>query len=253
MTETLAERKRRERQQKLEMLRRRQRMQLAAVAGALAAVVVLAVVFLNSSYFEVRTVTIEGAAHVPAVTLERARAIGLGSNIIRYPSARVAALLTRNPWVREATVRRRWPNEVVVKVVERTPEYSIFDGIRYYLVASDGVVLKVSETPETSVQIADLPVKKLEVGDTVTAEEFAQAVRIVRKLPADLRKGLTVVSARSLERITLYVNGVEVLYGMAEHEDEKNVVLREIFSREGTSVISIDVRVPTNPVVKGKP
>lgn len=253
MSETYAERKRRERERRIKEQRRKQQIQMAIAGGLIVAIILIAVVILNSDFFRVKTVHIEGARHVPAQTIKAAQDAGRGVNILRYPGAKVRAILLKSPWVKDVTIKRRWPDTIEITIAEREGTYSIFDGLKYYLVAPDGVVLAVSEEPPTRVQIADLPIKKLSVGSVVKSEEFKQAVAILSSLPRALSKGLTVISASSPERITLYINGVEVLYGMAESQQEKNTVLQEIFSREGTSVISVDVRVPTNPVVKGKP
>jgi len=253
VSETYAERKRRERERRIKEQRRKQQIQMAIAGGLIVAIIIVAVAILNSDFFTVKTVRIEGARHVPAQTVRAAQDAGRGVNILRYPGAKVRAILLKSPWVKDVTIKRRWPDTIEIAITERKGTYSIFDGLKYYLVAPDGVVLAVSEEPPTRVQIADLPIKSPSVGSVVASEEFKQAVAVLSSLPPALSKGLTVISARSPERITLYINGVEVLYGMAESQQEKNMVLEEIFSREGTSVISVDVRVPTNPVVKGKP
>lgn len=253
MSQTLAERKRKERQEKLEKIRLRQRQQFIGFLIAFVLIIALTIYFLNSGYFKVKTVGFEGVSHITKENLEKARNMFTGKNIFRVPVDGAKKILMSSPWVKEVEIHRDFPDKVNIKVIERKPVASITDGIQHFLVSNDGVVLEVSDSAPELIQIADLPVRKLESGDEVRAEEFDEAMEIYTSLSLSLKKQVSVISAPSTERIILYISGVEVLYGMAEHLEEKNAVLEQILKKEGTSVISIDIRVPTNPVVKTQP
>ncbi len=253
MNQTLAERKRKERQEKLERIRRRQKRQFIGFLIAFVLIIVLAIYFLNSDYFKVKAISFEGTSHLAKENLEKIKNMFTGKNIFRVPVKDAKEILSSSPWVKEVEIHRDFPDKINVKVIEREPVASITDGIQYFLVSDDGMVLEVSDSAPELIQIADLPVRKLKPGDEVKTEEFNEAMEIYTGLPSSLKKKVSVISAPSLERIILYISGVEVLYGMAEHLEEKNAVLEQILKKEGTSVISIDIRVPTNPVVKSQP
>lgn len=253
MSETLAERKRRERQEKLKRIRRRQRQQFIAFVTVFILVIGAAIYFFNSDYFKVKRVNIYGARHISKGNIDKARGMFIGKNIFRIPIRDVKGIFLSSPWVKDVKIYRDWPDSVNVKVIERKPIASITDGIQYFLVSDDGVVLEVTDTAPDLIQIADLPVKKLRPGEKVKTDEFTEAMKIFVNLPPFLKKKVSIISAPSVERIILYMGGVEVLYGMAEHFEEKNAVLEQILRKEGKSAISIDIRVPTNPVVKTQP
>lgn len=253
MNQTLAERKRKERLEKLERIRRRQRRQFIAFLISLVLIIALAIYFLNSGYFRVKAVNFKGTSHIAEENLKKAKNMFTGKNIFRIPIKDVREILMSTPWVKEVEIHREFPDRINIRVIERKPVATITDGIQYFLVSDDGMVLEASDSQPELIQIADLPIKRLKPGDIVKVEEFNEAMKIYTNLPLSIKKKVSVISAPSTERIILYIRGVEVLYGMAEHLEEKNAVLEQILKKEGTSVISIDIRVPTNPVVKSQP
>lgn len=250
MNETIVERKRRERKEKLEKQRKAQQRQIIVFVGTLCIIVIALIYFLNSDFFKVKEVYVGKVEHISNTDIGKAKSLGEKKNIFFFPSAEIRTIFQDNPWVKNVEIRKDWPDRVIIKINERKPFGYITDGIKYYAVSDDGFVLEISDTPENLVQFADLPLKKPEVGSQIKSEEFSQAIKIFKSLPESFKKGVRVISARSPERIIIYMNGIEILYGMAEHLEEKNAVLKQIIQREGTAVISIDIRVPTNPVVK---
>lgn len=253
MAETVAERKKRERKEKLELQKKKQKRQYLVILVIILALIVGIVYFMTSDFFNVKKVQVTGGEHIVEENKAGVRKLVLGKSIFRVPTGNIKSILSRNPWVKEVKISKDYPDRVVININERKPVAVLSDGISYYTVSGDGHVLEISEKPSQLVQIMDIPLKNLSVGEKINSEEFKQALEIYKSLPQSLKKDVMVISAPSVERIVMYVGGVEVIYGMAEHIEEKNTVLKEILSREGTSVISIDIRVPTNPIVKGEP
>lgn len=219
----------------------------------IAALIAIGVVLLNSDYFSIKEVKVNGAEHVSESELDKARLALLDKNIFRAPLEEVRNKLTSNPWVKEVKFKKDYPRTIIITIVERRPVVQVSDGINYFTVAEDGMVLEEKGEPVNLVQVVDLPIARPEVGKVIDAQEFKDTITILNSLPSDIRKEVLVVSAPSSDRIIFYVGGTEVIYGLAEHIEEKNTVLKEILSREGTSAISIDIRLPTNPIVKTSP
>lgn len=253
MPETLVEIKRREREKKLREARKRQKRTMAAAVAVFILFILLAVFFLSSDYFKIKTVNFSKTVHVSSKTLAEAEKILRGKNIFRAPVKKAAEVLLRDPWVKEANIKRKLPDKIEVVIAERKPAAQIaFEGF-YYLVSDDGMVLERRHSPEDIVQIADLPVKTVKVGRALKIAEFESAMKVYKGLDSELRQKVLVISAPSADRIIFYLGGIEVIFGQAEYLDEKIKILKEILKREGDKAISIDLRVPDNPIVKVKP
>lgn len=91
--------------------------------------------------FSVREIVVEGRHETPEGTLLAALGARRGTPILFFNTAAAAARIERIGWVKTATVARRLPNEVLVRLVERQPfaRWQI-DG-RIEVVDQDGTVL----------------------------------------------------------------------------------------------------------------
>lgn len=116
------------------------------VAAGIAAALVAFGLFLHhyvtsSEHFEVRDITLEGAARVGRDEILAAGGIAAGANVFEIDPAEAAAKIRALPWIRSATVRRRLPGEVSVKVQERTAAAVVeLEGL--YLVDAEGSIFK---------------------------------------------------------------------------------------------------------------
>ena len=87
----------------------------------------------RSQLFTVRTVDMNRCANV---SLEEVWAIvrGDGSGILwSVPSKEIARQLSRHPWVRTVSVRKSFPDRLVVRIEERTPAAMVNLDALYYL------------------------------------------------------------------------------------------------------------------------
>lgn len=253
MSETLKEIKRREREKKLLEARKRQRKKLLIFFAAFLAFASVLVFFLNSDYFRVRNVTTTKTAHINKAKVEKAISLLKGKNIFRAPVSEAKEVIISDPWAKEVTIKRRLPDRMEIRIVERRPVAQISKDGFYYLISEDGMVLERSIEQKDLIEIADLPVKSVKAGSRLRSREFQEAMKVYRSLDSDIKRQVLVISAPSTDRLIFYIGGIEVVYGQATYLAEKNLILREILKREGKKAISIDLRVPDNPVVKTEP
>ncbi|MFQ3596581.1 MAG: FtsQ-type POTRA domain-containing protein, partial [Sphingomonadaceae bacterium] len=71
--------------------------------------------------FSVRQVVVEGDMHQPRLPLYREVLSGGTDAMILLDLPDLRARIEALPWVREAHVRRRWPDTLIVTLVEREP------------------------------------------------------------------------------------------------------------------------------------
>ena len=97
--------------------------------------------FATSDELAVRDIVVEGTA---ATTPDAVRAVlqgYMGRNLVELALDEVATDATKNPWVKQATVKRILPGTLRVSVTERTPGALALLGGLVYVVDDAGVVM----------------------------------------------------------------------------------------------------------------
>jgi len=88
------------------------------IASVLLAVVVVVGVVV-SPLFRISNVEAVGATHTSAQEIVQVARVGHGSSMILLDTGTIAKRVEQLPWVRTATVERRWPNSLAIVVAER--------------------------------------------------------------------------------------------------------------------------------------
>ena len=95
----------------------------------------------------------------------------------------MAARLAQNPWVKEAALRRRLPNRLVVRVVERAPA-AVLIGAQAHLVSGDGTILEpAQEEAGATFPVLRAPQGRgFSVGERVSGQELSGALGVWRQV-----------------------------------------------------------------------
>jgi cell division protein FtsQ len=231
--------------------RRRLRLVLGAVvAGAL---VVGGVAVLHSPVFAARHVTVRGAHHVPARLIVRTAGLSGSPPLVDVDSATEARRLESIPWVARAVVARRWPDSVVVTVVERVPVAAMARAAPasgYALVDASGRVHEWTGAVPGGMPVLLAPLSPRRPGTVLgvaarPALVVADAAR--RSLPGYVRA----VSVDRFGAVRLDLgDGVQVLVGRDISLGPKLAALRSVLAGappQGPELI--DVTVPGEPTV----
>lgn len=191
---------------------------------------------------QVTTTGIEASGTHPILADERVVA---GTPMILVDPARVERRLSEDPWVAEATVRRLWPNEMTVDVVERTPTAWVHTEGGWTRRAVDGVALPSPGDRDSDMAWIDMSgiadAEATESADVLGALEFVEA------LPGGLRPG-TVLSLIEGE-VWATVSGYPVRLGRAVDMTQKALSLDALLTEdipEGSTLVLI---APTNPAL----
>lgn len=154
-------------------------------------------------------------------------------------SFRVRALAV----VKSAEVSRKWPDRVLIELVERTPVAVVEIGGRLHSLDEEGVVFGSYRRPP-----ADLP--RVRAGADVGANALAEGAQVVAALPDDLAAQVDHARVETADLVLLQLrDGREVRWGSADQSEQKAEVLVQLLAaRPGAS--TYDVSVPGQPTVK---
>lgn len=248
-----AEEKARQRRKKISRLRWRKRLRLVGLFLILAVLVWGGVKLYNSSFFNIRKVEVEGNRHLSDEQVIELSGVTSRTSLLKLSTREIEEKLLNHSWIKGVEAERHLPNSLEIKVVERVPAAIIPLKEGFVLVDGDCFALECLESTEglNLPLIRDLTISDFEIGEKMRSTSLSNAITCLVHLEDPLKGSLSIISAPSVDKLSLYTkDGVEIIYGKAEETKKKNYVLREILSKDSGKVIFIDIRVLSNPVVK---
>lgn len=193
--------------------------------GTLAAVLILIGGTAAAAYsplFAVRKITVVGASALDPMAIEAALADQLGTPLALVDENDVKSALIAFPLIETYALEARPPNDLTLRIVERTPIGVVASDAGYTLVDAAGVAL--STTPDAP---AGQPVLNV-VGGT-ESDAFESVGLVIRSLPADVRATVTEVSASTLDDVSLKLStGLSVVWGSADDSVMKAETLSRV-------------------------
>jgi cell division septal protein FtsQ len=103
------------------------------VLNAVMASVLLYTAFLHAQYFSLTQVDVTGVRRLSREEVVEASELRPGTNMLTVDLDHVAARLTRHPWIRSASVYRRFPGRIIIELEERRPKALLAAGKLYYV------------------------------------------------------------------------------------------------------------------------
>ncbi|GAG93630.1 unnamed protein product [marine sediment metagenome] len=98
--------------------------------------------FYKSEYFKVKNIDIQNNTHYKDEEVKVLISEVIGANIFEINKKRVEETIARElNWVKEAELRKIFPDKVIIKLDERKPYLKIVYKDKYFLMDSEGVVL----------------------------------------------------------------------------------------------------------------
>lgn len=225
----------------------RQRRRRYAWLAGLAAVVIVALGAVATAYsplFAVSQITVVGTNRLDAETVEGALSGQLGTPLALVDSSAVKAALVGFPLVESYSIEARPPQELVVRITERTPVGVVSTRAGFSLVDAAGVVLATTaEAPD------GFPV--IEATGGAGSRAFRAVGAVYRSLPEDLRTQVTAMSATTPDDVTLTIDGADVLWGSSEDPVEKARVLNAAMAAQPPSEVDeYDISSPDAVVIR---
>jgi cell division protein FtsQ len=163
--------------------------------------------------------------------------LGAGTPLARVNADDVEARVMGIPAISAVTVSRRWPNMIVISVVERARVATTQgeDG-RWATLDAGGYPFEFTKKKPQGLPVIESP-----DGEARTA-----AIAVASALPPELLSKIKVVSASESDNVVLKTSaGVTVAWGKPEQNDLKARILVALLAK--TKHGWIDLRVPTTP------
>ncbi len=161
---------RREARLKRERQQRRKR-RFTTCMLALAAIVI-GVVLSLTVFFKISTIEVTGTSQYSKETILNVCGVDTGDNLFLVKKARVADKIGRAlPFTGEITVKRSFPNKIVIQVTDSVPSAAVAYEDGYALLNQDQKVLATVSTEE---ELYTLVAQQLRIAEEATAAEESQ-------------------------------------------------------------------------------
>jgi cell division protein FtsQ len=89
--------------------------------------------FLHMPYFNLQQVEVTGSRRLSRAEVIEASETVSGINLLTVDLGAIAARLQRHPWIRSASVYRRFPGSLIIEIEERTPRAILAAEKLYYV------------------------------------------------------------------------------------------------------------------------
>ena len=208
----------------------------------------------ETSLFALRAVEVRGAQPAVAAAVEQELASLDGASLVSLSPGDVEHRLEALPAVRSATVDRRFPHALEVRVVQERPVAVVRIGEGSWLVAASGRVIgalplgALSRLPRIWLEegvAAPVP------GERLAAAQGAPAARAVAEIPAGFPARVQSVRGGPDELLFVLANSTELRLGPitdVRRKLEAAAVVLEELRRERLRLAYLDVSLPERPV-----
>lgn len=141
---------------------------------------------LRLPYFKITDLIVEGNRRVSAASVIQSLSLPPKAGMLEVDLNVLAGRIMRNPWIKTASVGRRLPSSLHIRVSERSPRAIVLTD-HALLVSDDGMILKDATVDEMS----DLPILRFAVdhplgtGDRLDMARLEQGARLWRQFQQD--------------------------------------------------------------------
>ena len=213
------------------------------VVGLLSVALIGATVWLMyfSPLLVVREVAVTGHQQLGSEQIVAAARVPMGTPLARQDVEAIAQRATTLPAVQAASVTRRWPDTITVRVTERRPLLAIRKPGGFALVDPEGVAFAESGKVPNGVMLAE--------ANPTDRPLLQQVGTVAVALSGGLGGQVSVVAATNADRINLKLkSGVTVNWGSATDSALKAEIVTALL-KSGRAE-SIDVSSPHNPAAR---
>jgi len=175
------------------------------VSTVLAAGIVVTLFF--APFFAAAEIYVTGNERVQENYIIARSGIRLGDNIFRISAQRMVLSISEIPYIREANIRRIFPNRMRIWVSENQPKANVAIGELFAIIDERGNVLEIQQDPYSIPIIRGLNVDGQSPGERITAHNAANleiGINLLNEIIAgELSDSIISIDVTNLTRITM--------------------------------------------------
>ncbi|MGZ5383120.1 MAG: cell division protein FtsQ/DivIB [Acidimicrobiia bacterium] len=199
----------------------------------------------QSPWFSIAHIAVSGVEASDTYMILESAGIVEGTPLVAVAPGRVEALLSEDPWVIEATVRRVLPDAIEVAVTERVPFAWVSAGAVWAVVAQDSTVLRTDQELGGPSLVVEVPA--IDPGARFDDPRVTGGLMFLAGLPEETRNQVS-LSEQDGE-LWANVAGMVVRLGLPTEMPAKAAALLAILDEGVPAGSVINLVAPTRPAV----
>lgn len=231
-----------------------------ALLGGLSwlAIVQLRHLFFSTSYFEIRSIEIEGNRLLKREAILNLAGVAPAMNVLSLDRQEIRARLLTHPVIREARIDLSGLYTLRLILTERAPMLYVKAGTGFLEIAEDGVILATGSFGERDLPIVTgLQVEGRKVGESLLQlDSFYEARNWITGLGETVLKGVSELNFGSVQNPYLFlVSGEKIIPKSLEDFRARYVFLCALLDnlkKNNVEPDTLDMRAPNEIVVKPK-
>lgn len=225
----------------------RRRLRRVATALGIVVAVLAAVTLVRSPLLDVDELRAVGGKHTTTSEVLAAAGIDRGDTMLTIDTGAAERRIEALPWVADATVSRRWPGMVAVKVRERTATAAVrITDTRWAEVDGSGRVLAVGDAAPEGMPAVTGVEGRIAEGDDLPSVA-ADALRVL-DAATEAVPGAVLEVDTDLDVTLGY--GAVVRFGSVDDLDDKVAALTTVLERAQLDCLAtLDLRAPGSPAL----
>ncbi|RJP61544.1 MAG: FtsQ-type POTRA domain-containing protein [Candidatus Auribacter fodinae] len=207
-------------------------------------------------YFEIKKISIENNISVDDREILDTLGIRTGQNIFSLSIEGCRKQLVCFPNIRDIKIKKRLPDEIFIRVYERTPMFQLYNGAYFYVDKDGYVMAKMSREPDSSLPVVtglDLPV--VDFGTCLSLEPLelvSKAITAYQNNESLARIQIDSIDISDPEKVVFITReGGSITLGSNDFEyrlKKLDKILIDLYNRN-LCFASIDLRFENVPVV----
>lgn len=136
----------------------------------------------TSPLFDITKITIYGTNYLANSIILAQSELNEPINIFNFNIEKACAKLLPNPWIKDVAMKKIYPNQLEISIIEQKPGAFLYHNNSYYLVSTEGVILEIKEQFNRNISsyiIAGLNVNSKQPGDLIGEQEYKEVQRII--------------------------------------------------------------------------
>ena len=212
---------------------------------------------VSSPYFEIKDIVIRGCKELTDKEILSSAAIKPSQNLLAINLGTIARRIESNPWVKEVSIGREFPNRLIIDLQERTAVALVKRDNGFNLLDLDGVAFKKLEKNDE----VDIPVLNVYYSDDNDSALFAKSLELLRYLSASKEfptiRNIAEIHGHEVFGLSLFTDsGLCIRLGFDSYENKLkrlNAVMADLERRNmKLGFLLIDLNDPAKIAVQKK-
>ena len=111
------------------------------IIGLATSIVLSIVLFFTPILFKIVIIDVQGQSYLSAQTIIETSNLQMGQALFTVNSTQVATAIKQNAWVKAVEISKKYPDQIVIHVVERQPIIALPFQKSFVVIAQDGIAI----------------------------------------------------------------------------------------------------------------